>query len=351
MLRDYAQLAADEFVRRGTSTIGYRGYYRLLGGLTQIDAAGALPERQTLVAADEAIEPVLALAHYFFRYDSASGQLETAAGPPPPPAVATWLKSRLGAAEPSGERRPMTALHTEIEGAPRSFIYTFSGEPPQAIGFEVERESLGPWFEQALARRPLLPPSLGDGGSEAGDLRVTVRDARGREVFRSEATGAGSPDPYALTASAPFADAYEGILDGMTVKATLDPEAADRLVIGGLPGSRLPLLLGLLALTAGLLASVAIVRLRRAPSARSICRGRRAPSSRPCLPRAAHAADSDPADARRDPAAQEGIRSARSEERRKVYGERGCSRACRLGRLVENVLEISRLERARRASD
>jgi signal transduction histidine kinase len=57
-----------------------------------------------------------------------------------------------------------------------------------------------------------------------------------------------------------------GVLDdtvgGLAYVVSLKPDAADRLVIGGLPRSRLPLLLGLLGLTAGLLL-VAFTQLRR----------------------------------------------------------------------------------------
>src|SRR5690606_31430467 len=64
------------------------------------------------------------------------------------------------------------------------------------------------------------------------------------------------PGGPALFASAPDAARQPGALDTLgtrygrlTVHAAIRPEAADRLVIGGLPSSRVPFSLGLLALT------------------------------------------------------------------------------------------------------
>ncbi len=346
VLRDYARLAADELVRRAASDVGYRGYYRLLDGLRQVDAeTGALPEREALVAADARFERALDLVAYFFRLDPATGRLETAAGPPPAPAVAAWLRGELEIAEPSGERPPMTARHAEIEGALHSFVYAVSGEPPRLVGFEVERGALGAWFEHTLARGALLPPSLGDGSGEAGDLTVTVRDAHGREVFRSGAAGAGAGrpgsaadvrDPYALAASAPFAGAYEGVLDGMTVQVTLEPAAADRLVIGGLPRSRLPLLLGLLALTAGLLLA-AIFQLRRA---RALDRLRS-----DFVSRVSHELRT-PLTQIRMFAETLLLGRVRSDDESRRCLEIVDQEARRLGHLVENILQFSRGERS-----
>jgi signal transduction histidine kinase len=60
----------------------------------------------------------------------------------------------------------------------------------------------------------------------------------------------------------PFGSDYNGMLEGFVVEAAVDPAAASALVIGGLPRSRLPFLIGLLALTAGLIFT-AVLQLRR----------------------------------------------------------------------------------------
>jgi signal transduction histidine kinase len=337
VLRDYAQLAADEFVRRGASEIGYRGYYRLLDALGKAGGeAGALPTREALIGGDARIEPALSLAAYFFRLDPPSGRLETAAGLEPAPAVAAWLRALdpSGAVEPGGRERPMTAHHVEIEDVPHRFIYAARSEPPRVIGFEVARDGFGAWFERALARGSLLPPSLDKGAGDADDLTVTVRDARGREVFRAGPVARDS-DPHPLSASAPFGDAYEGILEGMTVQVTLEPDAAVRLVIGGLPRSRLPVLLGLLALTTGLLLA-AIVQLRRA---RALGRLRS-----DFVSRVSHELRT-PLTQIRMFAETLLLGRVRSEDEGRRCLEIVDQEARRLGHLVENILQFSRGER------
>jgi signal transduction histidine kinase len=88
-------------------------------------------------------------------------------------------------------------------------------------------------------------------------LTVVVRDHGGVERFRS---GRGPWPP--LVVDVPFGPAYSGVLEGSTVQVSIDPAAARELVIGGLPRSRLPLLLGLLALCTGLVVTAAL-QLRR----------------------------------------------------------------------------------------
>src|SRR5207247_8969955 len=57
-------------------------------------------------------------------------------------------------------------------------------------------------------------------------------------------------------------DRTNPMLAGLLVQVTLRPDVATKLVIGGLPRSRLPFVLGVLLLTAGLIVT-ALVQLRR----------------------------------------------------------------------------------------
>lgn len=257
VLGDYAQLAADEFVRRTASEIGY-AYYRILTALGRYrsDHPDSLPERGELAEADPRNQRALTLVRYFFQLDPATLDLETAAGPAPGGATVRWLGSGLSPPERDGA---MSIANVEIEGVPRSFVYASASGSSLSTGFEVETASVTAWFGQALERRPLLPPSLGLGADDTDHLALTVRDAADREVF---STGRADPGPYGLSATARYGDTYEGVFDGLSVTVALHPETAGMLVIGGLPRSRLPTLVGLLLLTVGLL-SAAIFQLRR----------------------------------------------------------------------------------------
>jgi signal transduction histidine kinase len=86
---------------------------------------------------------------------------------------------------------------------------------------------------------------------------VSIRDQGGVERFRL-----GEESPLKLTVIKPFGDPYQGVFLGFTVEASIDPQISRQIVIGGLPRSRLPFFLGLLALNAGLIVT-AILQLRR----------------------------------------------------------------------------------------
>ncbi len=261
VLRDYARLAADEFVRRSLSEVGYYGYYRVLTVLGQRGPEAPLPTREDLIAADARIERPLTLVRYFFELEETSGRLRVSGGPAPTADVEDWIVGELKAPESEVDGRAMAVGHTELD-KPHSFVYAVD-EGQRLVGFEVELDSLGTWLGQAFERGNILPESLAKGGDDLDFLVLTVRDAAYRELFRAaKPESLETPDPY-LAAAVPYGDGYEGIFEGLTVGVSLYPSAASKLVIGGLPRARLPMLLGLLVLTVGLL-TAAIFQLRRA---------------------------------------------------------------------------------------
>jgi signal transduction histidine kinase len=86
----------------------------------------------------------------------------------------------------------------------------------------------------------LLPSALAKGLPTDSVLAVTITRPDGGLVFQS-------PVPYDQTFSA--ADTLDASLGSLVVTASIRPEAAGSLVIGGLPRSRLPMALVLIALT------------------------------------------------------------------------------------------------------
>jgi signal transduction histidine kinase len=117
-------------------------------------------------------------------------------------------------------------------------------------GFVAEPAVFTPAFANVLTRAPLLPPTLAGSGNEMLGVVVTTRT--GAPVF-------STPDTAGTSV---FRGTLDEALGGLAFQVSLVPAAADRLVIGGLPRSRLPVLLGLLGLTAGLVV-VAVLQLRR----------------------------------------------------------------------------------------
>ena len=179
-------------------------------------------------------------------------------------------------------------------------------------------------FAEVMRSHPLLPAAVtgGIGNSQLVSLRVSTPG--GRLLFRAGPTsGVG----YA-------GDPASGAGGSMVVQASLPSEIAGRMVLTS-PGSRLPLLLGLFALTT-VLAVIALRQLRREQE----------------LIRLRSDFTSSVSHELRTPLTQillftetlELGRAASEEEERQALGIIG-QEARRLAQLVDNVLQFSRAER------
>jgi signal transduction histidine kinase len=140
------------------------------------------------------------------------------------------------------------------DGLPLVIALTYARDrydtPASIAGFTADPMALAPAFTHIVEHSPLLPPTLAGKGNDLLRVAITARD--GSPIF-----GAEAPESWIRSQSV-----FDSGLDGLRYQVALKPDQASRLVIGGLPRSRVPLLLGLLALTAGLLA-VAVQQLRR----------------------------------------------------------------------------------------
>ena len=265
VLRDYAGLAGDELLRRVAAEIGYYGHLEALRLLRRVAAE---PERsidEHALAGSARERRSMELIRWAFLYEAGDRKLSAIGGGEPPgasPQLAAWLvEAAPGALEGTSQ-----GAFVVLQRGARTFVVSptasadSAGDGPVArsfVGFEVDRGRLGPWVSQAVDRRPLLPASLGSGelGNEVLFLRLS--DTTGEEILRR-----GERYASALRVERRLPADYVEPLPGMTVQAAIDPAAASKLVIGGLPRSRLPVLAGLAVLTGGLL-TAAVVLLRR----------------------------------------------------------------------------------------
>jgi signal transduction histidine kinase len=135
-------------------------------------------------------------------------------------------------------------------------VYTihrkFDGEYT-AYGFSLDAPALTKRVAAVMTSCSLLPPVLMNGRENEKLLALALIAPDGEPLFEF-----GSPD-LALAG----VQELEARFGGMYVRASVLPEVAADLIIGGLPGSRLPLMIGVFVL-AVLLAGVAIFQLRRA---------------------------------------------------------------------------------------
>ena len=262
VVRDYASLAADELVRRSLQEIGYRGFFTLISSLQTPEAESWVfedPDQRT--APEPRLERALDLARYFFVLGPEGSEFRTTAADLSAEERDSAAR-RLRAAPP--RPNPFGVLSPQAPGLDSTLVYAARGDGAK-VGFAAEPAAYGEWFQRAFEAGPLLPAAIG--GEELAPERLAV------EITMGDATvvfAQGDPeildpaDPYAprLASSRTLGDAYEGVLEGFTVRLGIDRQAAEALVIGGLPGTRVPLLLGLLGLTAVLL-GVAFFQLRR----------------------------------------------------------------------------------------
>ena len=331
VLRDYSRLVADEFIRRTHQEIGYKGFYGVIAVLQQQLGGSSDPALLEPAALPSAADLVRTL----FLVDPASGSL-TSTGVPFDAATGERLVARVRAALAPGSPPPgpFFKVHSSGPAEQHLFIGTLlpraGGKLPLVAGFEVSPEGLRRWIERMVEARPLLPAALGEGrlGNDALFLRLT--DATGATVY----TSGTWPGPL-LAIDTPLGDAYSGVFDGLTLRTSIDPRAAHRLVIGGLPRSRLPVLLGLLLLAAGLLGA-AVWQLRRE---RALARMRSE-----FVARVSHELRT-PLTQIRMFAETLLLGRARTPEVQRRYLEIIDQEARRLGHLVENILQFSRSER------
>ncbi len=129
------------------------------------------------------------------------------------------------------------------------------GVAEPTYGFVVSTAALDELFLDWFDDRSLLPEAVvGVDVPNDSVLHVSIEAPAGLELFASSAPYTEEPG-----ATVPIRGQRYG---NLVVHATVRPDAAERLIIGGLPNSRLPLLATLLLLTLGV-GAAAFVQLRQ----------------------------------------------------------------------------------------
>jgi signal transduction histidine kinase len=202
-------------------------------------------------------------ARFTFAIDLRSGALTTA-GAAPTPALRSWLVdsiAREARATAAGLGRYGTVWTPAAVGDGSLAVYgvkpvRYNGyaahDAPLAVyGVVTCPAAMARLVAGVLARHPLLPARVAGGLPTARLVGLAVTDPAGRELFRSGA--AEDATAYAGDSAA--------TAGSIVVRAWLPAEVAGRLVVTE-PGARLPLLLGVFALTAALTV-VAALQFRR----------------------------------------------------------------------------------------
>ena len=151
-------------------------------------------------------------------------------------------------------------LTRKVGGRPQTVAWTIM--PTESLdqvpgdtaiyAFVVEPSLWLPLLQRTYEEAPILPPELTQELPNEAVLAVSLRNEFGEKLFRSHADIVGPVVEQELSPQ----------FGGLRVSAAVLPQVAENLIIGGLPKSRVPYLLGLLALSAAL-SLVAIRQLRR----------------------------------------------------------------------------------------
>jgi len=266
VLKDYVEFASWQFSQAAARQLDAAVYTAVAALACPLDCGPKLPDAKTLTRAIEKSGTCWTVSpSTFFRMDLGPAKLWTA-GKKPGDGMREWLK------ETGLSVRTASPLHTgpmlkvaRFDGVTYAVAFGLLtdefGAPRALYGFVSEPKQLGSVFKTLVKETPLLPPTLTGGKTDNSALAIKVTGGNA-VVFDST----GPPKHIASTSLFEESFAAKGGLGerqgGLWYSVTLRSEEAARLVIGGLPQSRVSLLLGLLGLTAGLI-FVALVQLRR----------------------------------------------------------------------------------------
>ena len=295
-LRDYARIADWQLTQQAKNALLTQVVTALSSQASQVDPAHLERTVMTPAQVEDVARVVvqwcgcLSGVRYFFRYDWRDGTLRTTETDLPDADLA-WARDTVVAytkslpalrdrrvlafGSPDGRFGPLKNLAVILtndsyamllgERNKRAELLVFvvardieKGEPVVVYGFATDpKPFLAPVFEnirgKGESQSALLPQSLIRELNPDSILSISVTTVAGTEVYRS-------PGWAAPTYSA--ADTIEPGFGRLVMRVSLRPDFAGRLIVGGLPGSRIPALVALFVIAAGLL-TVALLQLRR----------------------------------------------------------------------------------------
>lgn len=269
VLQDYAALAADEFGRR-YAQVTLSGFFPVLGSISQVPLETILPSPEALsdFASEserdrERLTQATELARLLFRYAPDNGAMEVSGGVLSDSVYDSLQDHLLTITNSEQTADPFRSFHTRVDGADYNFIYASFSER-SVVGFLVDMQTLTEWLDYFVELGPLLPASLMDDQSEVV-VHGQLLDAEGGLIYE-----VGKAGKDMVTSSRPMSNRVPVLFGGITISTALNRETASRLIIGGLPGSRLPLVygstaavLGVMWTVAALMMAMALVMLRR----------------------------------------------------------------------------------------
>ncbi|MDB4905308.1 MAG: hypothetical protein JWO05_92 [Gemmatimonadetes bacterium] len=265
-LSEYAGVAAWEFASSAKEEI-YLSISELMRPVSDLGPADLshLPAPTMLIDANDEVKrcncAFVLPAAYYFRVDLRNGAVAIAGDSAPDAAERQWLVDSLRhhVAQYAKMNFRAVAFVGKVGWQHRAVAYSVvrdtANTPVIAYGLVNSPEAFGQAiFPQVMREWPLLPPSIT--GKLRSDSMVSIRvtDDEGHVVYASQ-------KQYKSAYRSSY-QIQQRFLSALTVEATLKPDVANQLLVGAAAPSRVPMILGLLALTLALIV-VAFRQLRR----------------------------------------------------------------------------------------
>jgi signal transduction histidine kinase len=260
-LRDYAGFAAFQLKNAAISRISGQ-HLRIFDNVVRsIGTRGPTPplgarQLATLVEPRRVLCRCLDSVSFYYQVTFADSGVEGSASTVATPANLRWLRDTVLAQAPLNVRRDLAPpnagatqrlaapigaqffvpIFAQLDGRPYVFAHVVTVDPTNtpvvAYGYAAPAHAVvGDAVRGVLASQPVLPRTLIRGVAVDSILAVGVTSAKGEPIF------ATSPDIDTRYAAS---DSLDPRLGALHFEVSIKPAAAGRLIIGGLPHSRLP---------------------------------------------------------------------------------------------------------------
>ena len=268
VLRDYAGLAAWEYSREAAD--GLDDFFHVLLDARRRGEWRSRSARSIAREMDDALEdarcrcPGLRDRSAYFQIalrdrPPDAGNLPATTSTVPDslaPALLRELERLIVDDHDPASREPygvLAAAKLEALEGPALVAYSMSPDSAEAHGILTDHMAIAQLFARLYERETLLPPTFAADLPNDSVLTLTVRAPEGPTIFASPTTW---PSTFAAE------ETLDDALGGLVVQAAIRPDAAERLIIGGLPRSRLPLLGTLIVFTLAI-GLAALIQIRR----------------------------------------------------------------------------------------
>jgi len=254
-IRDDASVVADDLLHRTVFEFEMFASRPLRAVIAKhLADFGTVPSIEELLA-DDRISDVTFVIDRMFMIDTNSGTVS----PPLPEPLQSWVVHEF----PAIVRRRWAAgdqqtLRVRLSDGDHLLVYGISELAGGRIfAVTIPDSAVGTLATRAFSRRTAFPGVLGSGNLTNAD--VFIRFSRGgHDIFR---THGAFDEPLGVTMLAP-PSTYGDAVGGLDVQCSIVPRAIPALIPGGLPRSRLPLLVVMLA-TISMVLVAAFLVLRR----------------------------------------------------------------------------------------